>query len=129
MGDEIRMSAAALTAALHRGDVAAVGLLYAEDCRLLTSQAEVVCGRPQIEAYWRAGLAVGLSSVELVPTEIEVGSETAVEIGRYRLAITPEGDAAVADAGNYVVFHRRQPDGSWLRAVDVFNPDERKEEA
>jgi uncharacterized protein (TIGR02246 family) len=129
MGDEIRRSAGALAEALRRGDVAAAGSLYADDCRLLTSQADVVCGRAQIEAYWRAGLAVGLSGVELVPTEIEIGAETAVEIGRYRLAITPAGAAAVADEGNYVVFHRRQPDGSWLRAVDVFNPDERKEDA
>jgi ketosteroid isomerase-like protein len=64
-----------------------------------------------------------------VPTEIQVGSETAVEIGRYRLAVTVDGASAVADEGNYVVFHRRQPDGTWLRAVDVFNPDDRKEEA
>jgi len=128
MGDEIRRAAGVLADALRRGDVAAVASLYADDCRLLTPQANVVCGRPGIEAYWRAGLAVGLADVDLVPTDIEVGSETAVEIGRYRLAVTAEGGAAVADEGNYVVFHRRQPDGSWLRAVDVFNPDDRKEE-
>lgn len=125
MGDAIRIAAGRLAEALCRGDVAAAGALYADDCRLLTPQAEVVCGRPEIEAYWRTGLAVGLSTVELVPTEIEVGSDTAVEIGRYRLQVA----AAVADEGKYVVFHRRQPNGAWLRAVDVFNPDDRKEDA
>lgn len=117
-----------LADALRRGDVSAAGSLYADDCRLLTPQADVVCGRAGIEAYWRAGLAVGLASVELVPTEIEVGAETAVEIGRYRLGVSADGGAAVTDEGRYVVFHRRQVDGSWLRAVDVFNPDDRKEE-
>ena len=129
MGDDVRRAADELAEALRRGDVAAVSALYADDCRLLTPQADVVCGRPGIEAYWRAGLAVGLAGVDLVPTEFEVGTETAVEIGRYRLAVTADGGAAVADEGKYVVFHRRQPDGSWLRAVDVFNPDDPKEEA
>jgi len=124
MGDDIHTAADRLVEALRHGDVAAVGLLYTHDGRLLTPQADVVCGRPQIEAYWQAGLAVGLSSFELVPTDVEVGAETAVEIGRYRLAA-----ADVTDEGKYVAFHRRQPDGSWLRAVDVFNPDDRKEEA
>lgn len=127
MGDEIRIATGRLAEALRRGDVAAVGSLYVDDCRLLTPQADIVSGRLQIEAYWRAGLALGLSSVELVPTEIEFGADTAVEIGRYRVSMTDEGGAALTDEGKYVVLHRKQADGTWLRAVDVFNPDERKE--
>jgi uncharacterized protein (TIGR02246 family) len=124
MENDVQTAADRLADALRRGDVVAAGALYADESRLLTPQADVVCGRLQIEAYWRAGLALGLVGVELEPTEIEVGSETAVEIGRYRLAVTADGGAAaVHDAGNYVAFHRRQADGSWLRAVDVFNSD------
>ena len=129
MADNIRTSAGRLADALLRGDADAVGALYTDDCRLLTPQAEVVCGRWQIEAYWRTGIAVGLAGVELVTTELEVGRDTAVEIGRYRIEVAADGGAALTDAGRYVVFHRRQADGSWLRAVDVFNPDDRKEES
>ena len=47
----------------------------------------------------------------------------AIEIGRYTLGLDVDGGTPVADAGKYLVLHRRQPDGSWQRTVDVFNPD------
>lgn len=123
MGDEIRKATDELAAALMRGDALAAAALYADNGKLLTPAAELVTGRRQIEAYWRAGIAFGLSSVELSATELEVGGDTAVEIGRYRLRLQPDAGETVADCGKYVVLHRRQDDGSWRRAVDVFNPD------
>jgi hypothetical protein len=33
----------------------------------------------------------------------------------------------VPDTGKYAVLHRRQDDGTWMRAVDVFNPDLKEE--
>jgi ketosteroid isomerase-like protein len=50
---------------------------------------------------------------------VESSNGVAVETGRYVLA----GGAVVLDRGKYLVLHRRQADGSWRRAVDVFNPD------
>lgn len=134
MGDEIRNATHELAAALLRGDAPAAAALYAVDGKLLTPAAELVTGREQIEAYWRAGIAFGLAGVELSATDLDVGADLAVEIGRYQLRLEPEAGAAVADRGKYVVLHRRQSDGSWRRVVDVFNPDvpesrpERKEE-
>ena len=119
MEDGIRKSTTALADALARGDAAGAAALYADDGRLLTPAAELITGRRQIEAYWREGIGFGLSSLELETLDVQVVGGVAVEIGRYTLAVRDE-----SDAGKYVVLHRQQPDGTWRRAVDVFNPDE-----
>jgi uncharacterized protein (TIGR02246 family) len=120
MEDGIRHATSALADALARGDAGGAAALYTDDGKLLTPGAELLAGRSQIEEYWRAGIAMGLSSVRLDVDRLEVVGGFAVEIGRYTLALA---DSAVADSGKYVVLHGRQPDGSWRRAVDVFNPD------
>jgi len=123
MEDGIGRAASALAEALARGDAAAAAALYADDGTLLTSAAELIRGRGQIEAYWREGIAFGLRSVELQAIELQVVGGVAIEIGRYTLGLDVDGGTPVADAGKYLVLHRRQPDGSWQRTVDVFNPD------
>jgi uncharacterized protein (TIGR02246 family) len=129
VGDEVQNAAAVLAAALARGDAAAAASLYADDGRLLTSAAELLSGRSEIEAYWQAGIAFGLSSLDLQMIELSVGDRVAIEIGRYALAVDGGGGAApVSEHGKYVALHRRQADGAWRRAVDVFNAQTRKEE-
>lgn len=104
--------------ALSRGDAAAAAALYADDGKLLTTTAELIAGRREIEAYWREGIAVGLARVELEQTETQVVGELAIEIGRYVLAA--DGGQ---EHGKYLVLHRREADGAWRRAVEVYNPE------
>ena len=119
MEDGFREGAAALAAALARGDASGAAALYSDDGKLLTSAARLIEGRDEIQAYWREGIGLGLSSLELDALDVQVVGGIAIEIGRYALAVR-DG----SDAGKYVALHRQQPDGSWRRAVDVFNPDE-----
>jgi uncharacterized protein (TIGR02246 family) len=127
MEDGARNAAVAFADALGRGSAAEAAALYAEDGKLLTPAARLIEGRHQIEAFWRAGLAVGLSSIELEAVEFETGPGFAVEIGRYTFTLAVDGGGPTVDCGKYVVLHRRQTDGSWRRAVDVFNPDVKEE--
>jgi uncharacterized protein (TIGR02246 family) len=122
MGDGVLHATSTLAEALARGDATAAASLYADDGRLLTPAAELLTGRSEIEAYWQAGIALGLSGLELQTIELRVSGLVAVEIGRYALALGGDGGATVAERGTYVVLHRRQGDGTWRRAVDVFNP-------
>jgi uncharacterized protein (TIGR02246 family) len=117
--DGIARTTAALSAALRRGDAAAAAALYAADGRVVTSAAELIAGRPEIEAFWQAGIAVGLSQVDLQEVEVQVGPGIALEFGRYALG----AEAGTPETGVYVALHRRETDGAWRRAVDVFNPD------
>lgn len=119
MDDDLLRGTAILADALARGDAAAAASLYADDGRLLTSAAELLSGRGEIEAYWRAGIAFGLSRLDVQPIELRVTGRIAIEIGRYAVALQDDG---VAESGKYLVLHRLQPDGTWRRGVDVFNP-------
>jgi uncharacterized protein (TIGR02246 family) len=114
-------TAGALSNAVARGDAAAAASLYADDGRLLTATARLISGRAAIEAYWRAGIALGLTGVALDPAEVEVVGGVAIEVGGY--IVTARGGGS--DEGKYLALHRRQADGSWRRAVDVFNPSQR----
>lgn len=119
MVDGFRERAAELAAALARGDATGAAALYSDDGKLLTPATRLISGRDEIEAYWREGIGFGLSSLELEAHDVQVLDGLAIEIGRYALAVR-DG----ADAGKYLALHRQQPDGTWRRAVDVFNPDE-----
>lgn len=113
---------AAFAAALAAGDARAAARAYASQATLLAPFAEVFRGREAIEAFWRAGVASGVAAVDLKPLELERRDDLAYEIGRYRLRVET-ADGSVVDRGKYVLVHERQPDGSWLRAVETFNPD------
>jgi uncharacterized protein (TIGR02246 family) len=128
MEDGVRNATGELAEALARGSAAEAAALYAMDGKLLTPAARLIEGRHQIEAYWRAGLAVGLSGVELEAVEVEAGPEFAVEIGRYAFTVAIDDGGPSVDRGKYVVLHRRQTDGTWCRLVDVFNPDGKEEQ-
>lgn len=119
MEHDVAAATPALSSALARGDAAAAAALYATDGRVLTPAAELIAGRAEIEAYWRAGIAVGLAEVQLRTLDLQLGTGIAVEFGRYLLG----SDRGAPEEGKYVVLHRQEADGSWRRLVDVFNPD------
>lgn len=123
MEHAIHETAAALATAISRGDAAGAAALYAADAVLLAPTAELVAGRRQIETYWRTGIALGVSRMELKRLELRFASTVAFEIGRYALSLAADRREPVADFGKYFVLHVQHGDGSWRRAVDVFNPD------
>jgi len=123
MEHAIRETAAALATAISTGDAAGAAALYAADAMLLAPTAELVAGRSQIETYWRTGIALGVSRMELDARELRFASTVAFEIGRYALSIAADRCEQAVDLGKYFVLHTQDADGSWRRAVDVFNPD------
>lgn len=115
---------AALATAVQRGDAAAAGDTYTSDAKLLTPAPELICGQADIEAYWRTGIAVGVSSLGLEREALETVAVGVVEAGRYTLC----ADAAVVERGTYLVLHEQTPEGFWRRAIDVFHPDHKEVE-
>jgi len=124
MEREIMEATAALVTALERGDVAAAGSVYTEDAKLLAPPPELIQGRAAIEAYWTAGVALGLSAVTFESRLLERVGGRVVEIGRYGVSVEVERATRVDEHGTYLVLHRQVVDGSWQRALDVFDPDE-----
>lgn len=114
---------AAFLAALRAGDAVSASMVYAERARLMAPSAEVIAGRTAIAAYWGAGLEAGVTDVDLETLELNRRDSVAYEIGRYAVRAALLEGGTVIDRGKYASVHERQPDGSWLKAVEVFNPD------
>ncbi len=123
MQHAIRETTVALATAISRGDAAGAAAQYAADAVLLAPTAELVDGRSQIETYWRTGIALGVSSMQLDARELRFARTVAFEFGDYALSVAADRREPVVDLGKYFVLHIRDGDGSWRRAVDVFNPD------
>lgn len=124
MEDEILQATAALVTALERGDVTAAADLYTGDAKLLAPAPELIQGRAAIASYWRAGVSLGLSAVWFEAHVLEPVGKRVVEVGRYAVSVDVERARPVVERGTYVVLHRQAGDGSWQRALDVFDPDE-----
>jgi ketosteroid isomerase-like protein len=120
---DIDQGRSAFADALRRGDAAAAASIYAVDATLLAPAVDVVRGRAAIERFWRTGVDTGITEVELAALDVQRSGELAFEVGRYTLRVAPEVGAPVVDRGRYLIVHRLDPAGRWLRAAEMFSSD------
>src|SRR5262249_49249127 len=121
--DGIETTNAAFAAALELGDAKAASAAYTDNARLLPPEAELFEGRGAIEAFGRAEIDAGLMRIQIETLLLERHECLAYEIGRYSVRLRPDGEDDAVNRGKYLLVHERQPDGSWRRAVEMFNPE------
>jgi uncharacterized protein (TIGR02246 family) len=107
--------------ALLRRDPDAIAALYAEDAVLLPPQEPAVHGRAAIRA-WTAAVP-RVTRVALEVDDLDGRADVAYMRGSFAMTLEPDGAAAVSVAGKYVEILKKQPDGAWQFAVDIFNSD------
>jgi uncharacterized protein (TIGR02246 family) len=91
---------------------------YAPDAQLLAPGSQPLTGAA-IEQFWKSMLDAGVEGGALKTLSLEEDGDRAIEVGHYEM----RAGGQLADTGNYVVVHHRQPDGSWKYGVDIFNSD------
>jgi uncharacterized protein (TIGR02246 family) len=121
VGEAVAANNHRFAAAAARGDPGGMAAVYADDAELLPPDTEPLRGREGIERFWRGGIEMGICGIELETLSLQASDGVAFEVGRWTLRIEPDCGETEADVGKYVVVHRRQPDGSWRRAVEIFN--------
>ena len=121
MRREIEASNGRFLEELARGDAAAAAAVYAEGAVLLPPTGELIRGRKAIESFWRSGIEIGVRSIELQRLEHSEADQLLYELGRYRMLVQRVEREPKLERGAYVLLHRQEPDGSWRRAVDMFN--------
>jgi ketosteroid isomerase-like protein len=99
-----------------------VNLFYTEDARVMVPGASLLQGR---EAIRTAFGAMGTMQDEKINTvSLEGRGDLACEKGTYINTIIPPGtQAAVTEKGKYLTVWKKQADGTWKAAYDIWNSD------
>jgi uncharacterized protein (TIGR02246 family) len=111
----------AMNAALAR-DFATWASLFLEDAVINPPNEPAVKGRAAIRAWLEK--FPPMTEFKLKNEKVEGGDDLGYVLGTYTMTITPPGaPGPVKDSGKFVTIVRRQPDGRWLCAVDMFSSD------
>jgi uncharacterized protein (TIGR02246 family) len=118
----IRASTESFAEAIRAGDWAGVAALYTEDAVFMPPNEPAVQGRAAIEAWM--GAFPPLTEFSPAVVDIDGRGDLAYVRGTISMTIVPEGTPEpIRETAKYVEIRRRQPDGTWLIAVDIFNSD------
>jgi uncharacterized protein (TIGR02246 family) len=111
-------------AAVNAGDAAGWAACFADGGIQMPPNFGANAGKAAIQG-WSKGL-FGLFSCQfkLSVDEVQVSGDWAFERGRYDITLTPRsGGGSMDDNGKYITIYRRQPDGDWKIARDIWNSD------
>lgn len=118
---------AATTGAFHetlrKNDVSGF-MSYIDDKAIIAPPGDqTVIGKRAVEQWYKDFLRkYRTSSLNLTGKEVFVGDRWATEFGRFDWGLAPvDGSALVLDHGTYIQVWRRQPDGRWRFAREVWN--------
>jgi len=119
----IRSTDSSFAGAMEVGNPAAVAALYLPDAHLLPPNAAPVEGRDAIQQFVAGMLNAYQMTVLIGTDEIEGRGDLAYARGHYVLDGRPKttGTPPLHDEGKFVEVLRRQPNGRWRYAVDMYS--------
>ena len=106
------------------GDATALARLYTENAVLMPPGEPAVTGRKAIELKLQTTFDRFTAVLNVTFDEIEISGDWAFERGSYTLTLTPKvEDEPIREVGKYLLILRRNSDGSWKLARDIWNSD------
>lgn len=126
-GSTTKAAVEAATSAFHHAlrtnDIETFMSYLAEDVVLMPPGEAPVRGKHAVGTWYLGFLSqFRTSSLTLADQEIFLGDGWAVELGTYEWGLTPSGGGApIVDRGNYMQVWKRQGDGEWRFAREVYN--------
>jgi ketosteroid isomerase-like protein len=105
-------------------DVDATVGYYSDDASLLAPNTPIASDKRSIRASWTALLGPD-ASLTWQATKVEVArsSDLAYVMGTYQLTMNDPQGRPANDTGKFVEVWKKQADGNWKTAVDIFNSD------
>jgi uncharacterized protein (TIGR02246 family) len=105
------------SAAVSKGDAAAVAALYTTDALLMPAGSDNLKGAAAIQKFWQGALGSGVGAAKLTTVEVFGRGANATEVGEYELM---DKAGKSLDHGKYIVIWRRE-DGKWKLHRDMFS--------
>lgn len=124
IGDENALNSlvAEFMVAINEGDADAVAALYASDAVRMPPGALTVSGREAIRQNLSQTFEAADIEVQVQIEETKFSGELAYVQGTYALITTPrDGSGSTEVQGNWMRLMRREPDGAWLVASELWN--------
>lgn len=111
------------TRSVLAGDVDAWAGLWVEDGVLMEPNAPAIVGREAIRGYLADFLAAfSITDFSVVVDDVDGRGDLAYVRGTDTVTYTAPGmPEAIGFDGKYLIILRRQPDGAWLAAVEIYN--------
>ena len=107
---------------VRQADWVSLMVVYTEDAIVMPANGPAIEGRQAIQEFMQAFPTI--TEVDLTIEEIDGRGDLAFVRGTYTMTLEPEGaPEPIQDRGKYIEIRRRQADGAWLLAVDIFNSD------
>jgi ketosteroid isomerase-like protein len=107
---------------LHAKQLDQLVALYASDAVFLKPSGERVSGRPAIRDLCKKVMDTFTSDIIFQSLASDHSGDLAYDSGEYRESLIKLSDETKADVeGNYVMIFKRQPDGSWLIAEQMWS--------
>lgn len=118
---DIEATNARFSAALVRGDAAALAALFTPDGEVLPGTSKgFVSGTAALEGYYAARLrATRYLEVEIKTGTVEAEGDLAWETGTNRLVMQTGDAPPITRTGKYLVAWKRGADGRWRYRVDA----------
>lgn len=105
-------------------DVDATVGYYSDDASLLPPNAPMASDKASIRAAWAGLLGPGTTlSWQATKVEAARSGDLGYVIGTYQLESKDAQGKAESDRGKFVEVWKKQADGNWKAAVDIFNSD------
>ena len=117
----IEEACARYSAAIREGNLAGVVDEYTVDATLVPPDGEILKGKQAIEELYKKFFQMGMKDIAFTTIEVGGSGDTAYEIGKTKVRIQPEGQAAIIDSTKYLVIWKRQADGAWKVHADIWN--------
>ena len=117
----IRSSSQEFSKHMLARDFDALVQLYTHDAVLMPPNHPVVEGRDALRTWLDSFPKASAFSLSI--SDIGGYGDVAYVRGHATMTLYSEGEAGVEEALKYVEIRKKQADGSWLLAVDIFNSD------
>lgn len=110
-------------AAVISGNADSALAVYTDDVRLMPPDEPAANGSAEVRKWFEAMAANAKVTGQYTNFHIDVVGDQAIEHYTAMLTVTPKGGSPTSETIKGIHIYRRQADGSWRIAQDVWNAD------